>query len=101
METKKFIVHCDMGSVKIRFGNGAAFLANGVGDGTFTVSIMDKIPTYETPAGYFEIYSGTGELMDYDCPSEKAEVLYTFGPGRYWAEHDRRGNIYIERWELL
>ena len=101
---KSFTVFADMGSVKIHMENGAAFLNNGIGDGFFTVTIGEKgeeMPKeYDAYAGYFEIYqAGHAVLMNYDCADwvERHKRLYSFMPGRYFAQHDDNGDIFIQR----
>ena len=92
-----------MGSVKILTPAAGIFLDNGVGDGTFQVSIAEakdeKPGNFSNFAGYFEIYGSNCFLMEYDCKCSTANQLYEFPTGRYYTEHDEDGNIFIKRFQ--
>ena len=103
-KSKKFIVHCDMGCVKIFTKDTAFFFRNGIGDGTYGVKVYKRGTLIEKGDNLdfincFEVLTkNTVYLANYDCESEP---IYTFDIGRWFVYRDDYGTIYIVYRDLI
>lgn len=86
---RKQIYNADIASVRIFNEHFDLFLANGIGDGTYTVSVAgySDVDTYDWEYGGNFILNQEAWISRYDCEQIKATRLE---PGAYsW--HWRRG----------
>ena len=97
-----FRYSCDCGALAIGSETCKVHVHNGLGDGTFQVSIVDRAEfAKDRESGMFEfrtVCEGDAvTIYDYDCSG--AQPLVTLS-GRFgiWALRGT-GNMVIERWE--
>ena len=95
---RKYIVSCDMGSIKIYNKGLSCFFSNGIGDIPTTVKIYDKqgdmtaFNKYDF-LGHFTVKT-KAFLSGYDCEDDP---IYEFKKGRYFVYLSKRSVIHINK----
>jgi hypothetical protein len=90
-DVKVYTVSCDIGAVKIMSPDGmACFFNNGVGDGTYQVTVGGA--EWDHFLGHFEVHGDSKAFLhDYDCSN--SEPIHEFGNGRWFASCNETGTV--------
>ncbi len=86
----------DGGALKIYGPDFSVDFLNGVGDGTFTVEVVDgdiRDKRWEF-IGSIDVYT-SATISGYDCADEP---IYILPPGGYAVSRDEDGNMLLSRW---